>query len=301
MKRKSKVLIVVIPLLFLVVVSFLGYMVAHVERRGEARLFHFGKQIGIIKIKGVIISSSTLIKQIKAFRDNRAIGGVILRINSPGGGVAPSQEICEEIRKLGKRKPVITSMGSVCASGGYYIASSTSTIFANPGTVTGSIGVIVEFSNLTGLFKKIGVKSYVIKSGKFKDIGYPTRDMTPEDFKVIQGVVDSIFHQFVKAVSEGRHLPFEKVRALADGRVFSGAQAKELGLVDRLGNLEDAIAYMAKRLGVRGKPQVVYAPQPGKKLWQILFKSALGKWGHAFFSSVSLSPFYYLWPLTPGF
>ncbi len=300
MNRKSKTLIVSIPILFLVVVAFLGYLVAHVEKK-ETSLFHSGKRIGIIKLKGVIIGSSTLIKQIKAFRENRAIGGVILRINSPGGGVAPSQEIYEEVRKLSKRKPVVTSMGSVCASGGYYIASGTTKIFADPGTVTGSIGVIVEFSNLAGLFKKIGVKSYVIKSGKFKDLGYPTREMTPEDFKVIQNVVNSIYDQFVKAVAEGRHLPIDKVRALADGRVFSGTQAKELGLVDRLGNLEDAIAYMAKRLGVRGKPQVVYAPQPGKKLWQILFKSALGKWGHALFSPASLSPFYYLWPLTPGF
>ena len=291
---------VVIPLLFLLVVAFLGFMVAHVEKRGTA-LFHGGKRIGIIKVKGVIVRSDPLIREIKAFRDNREIGGVILRINSPGGGVAPSQEIYEEVRKLSQRKPVITSMGSVCASGGYYIASGTRTIFADPGTVTGSIGVIVEFSNLKGLLKKIGVKSYVIKSGKFKDIGYPTRDMTPEDFKIIQGVVDSIYAQFVQAVADGRHLSMKKVKALADGRIFSGAQAKELGLVDRVGNLEDAIAFMAKRLGIRGKPQVIYAREPGKKLWKILFKSSLGRWIHPLLPSTNLSPFYYLWSLNTVF
>ncbi len=301
MKTKSRVLIVIIPIVFLIAVALLGFLIARGMRSRQMILIPRGDRIGIIKVEGVIRRSDILIKQIKEFRDNRGIGGVILRIDSPGGGVAPSQEIYEEVRKLAKRKPVFTSMGSVCASGGYYIAAASSTIFANPGSVTGSIGVIVGFSNLNELFKKIGIKSYIIKSGKFKDIGYPTREMTPEDRKVLQTVVDSIFQQFVEAVARGRRLPVEKVRPLADGRVFSGVQAKSLGLVDRIGNLEDAIAFMAKRLGIRGKPEVVYAKNPRDKLWERLLKSTLGEWTQSLFDAGPVSPFNYLWPMQAGF
>ncbi len=300
MNKKSKILIITIPLFFLLVVAFLGFLVARLEEK-HAGLFHSGKKIGVIRVRGIIASSDPLIKQIKRFRDDPEIGGIILRINSPGGGVGPSQEIYEEVKKCRQRKPIIVSMGSICASGGYYIASAAQTIFADPGSVTGSIGVIVEFSNFKGLLEKIGVKSYVVKSGKFKDIGYPTRNMTPEDFKIIQNVVDSIYHQFVQAVSEGRHLPIKKVQALADGRIFSGLQAKKLNLVDRIGNLEDAIAFMARQLGIKGKPHVIYARKPNEKLWQILFKSLVGRWMRPFYHSTGISPFYYLWPLSPNF
>ncbi len=300
MKRKSKILVVAIPLFFLIIVAFLGYLVAKFETKHSSFIRH-SRKIGIIKIEGVIRRSDVLINQIKEFKKDRSIGGVILRINSPGGGVAASQEIYEEIGKLAKRKPVFTSMGSVCASGGYYIAVATKTIFANPGTVTGSIGVIVGFSNLKELFKKIGIKSVIIKSGKFKDIGYPTREMTPEDLRVLQSVVDSIYGQFVKAVSEGRHLPVKKVKSLADGRVFSGLQAKTLGLVDQIGNLEDAVASLSKSLGIRGEPEIVYAKSPRQRFWKKIFGSFLGKWGRPFFSSFDSSPFYFLWPIRAGF
>ena len=192
-------------------------------------------------------------------------------------------------------------MGSVCASGGYYIAAGSGTIFANPGSVTGSIGVILGFSNLNELFKKIGIKSYIIKSGKFKDLGYPTRDMNPEDLKVLQSVVDSIYNQFVRAVAQGRHIPVEKIRIIADGRVFSGLQAKKLGLVDKIGNLEDTIAHLARRLGIRGKPELTYAKNPQKKLWKLFFKSRLGKWAQPFLEPEHISPFNYLWPLQAGY
>ncbi|RTZ90852.1 MAG: signal peptide peptidase SppA, partial [Deltaproteobacteria bacterium] len=297
MKTKSRVLIVAIPIVFLIAVALLGFFVARMTKTKHAILLPRGKKIGIIKVVGVIRRSDILIKQIKDFRDDTGIGGVILRINSPGGGVAPSQEIYEEVRKLSAQKPVFVSMGSVCASGGYYIAAASRTIFANPGTVTGSIGVIVGFSNLNELFKKIGIKSYIIKSGKFKDIGYPTREMTPEDLKVLQSVVNSIYEQFVQAVAKGRHLPIEKVKALADGRVFSGVQAKKLGLVDKIGNLEDTISLMARRLGIRGKPALVYAKNPREKLWELFFKSAVGKWVQPLLAPTHISPFYYLWPL----
>jgi len=297
MKTKSRVLIVVIPLVFLITVAVLGFFIARTVETKHLILIPSGKRIGIIKVEGVIRKSDVLIKQIKGFRDDPGIGGVTLRIDSPGGAVAPSQEVFEEVRKLAKKKPVFTSMGSVCASGGYYIAAGSGTIFANPGSVTGSIGVILGFSNLNELFKKIGIKSYIIKSGKFKDLGYPTREMTPEDLKVLQSVVDSIYNQFVRAVAEGRHIPVEKIRAIADGRVFSGLQAKKLGLVDKIGNLEDTINHMAQRLGIRGKPEVTYAKSPRERFWKLFFKSRLGKWAQPFLEPERISPFNYLWPM----
>ncbi len=300
MKRKSKILIITIPFLFLIVTALIGFLVTRFEKQGT-NLFSLGKEIGVIRVRGVITRSAALIKQIHRFRDDRRIGGVILRINSPGGGVVPSQEIYEELRKLNRAKPVVTSMGSVCASGGYYIAAASRVIFANPGTVTGSIGVIVEFSNLSDLFKKIGVKTYVVKSGPYKDLGYPTRKMNPKDLKVIQTVIDSIYNQFVVTVSQSRHIPVAKVRSLADGRVFSGIQAQRLGLVDRIGNLQDAITYLGKRLGVRGKPHVIYARQSKARLWDLLFKSAFGKWIRPLMETAAPNPFYYLWSVGTGF
>ena len=295
MKTKSRLLIIAIPLVFLLVVAFLGYLVSNFGIK-HASLLHGGKRIGVIRLEGVIVKSALLIKEIKRFRDDRSIGGVVLRINSPGGSVAPSQEIHEEIKKLARKKKVVTSMGSVCASGGYYVAVASHTIFANPGSVTGSIGVIVGFSNLKGLFDKIGIKSYIVKSGRFKDIGTPSRDMTPEDLKVIQDVVDSIYGQFVKTVALDRRLPLEKVKALADGRVFSGTQAKRAGLVDRIGSLEDAITYLAKTIGVHGRPSVIYSKKPGKKLWELLFKNMVGNWASRVLGPAGNAGFYYLWP-----
>jgi len=300
MKKKSKILIVSVPLLFFIITAMIGFLVTRLEKRGP-HLFPRGKTIGIIRVRGVITHSEDLIKQIHRFRDDHRIGGIVLRIDSPGGGVVPSQEIYEELRKLNRLKPVVTSMGSVCASGGYYIAVASRMIFANPGTVTGSIGVIVEFSNLSDLFKKIGVKTYVVKSGPFKDLGYPTRKMNPEDLQVIQGVIDAIYAQFVSAVSKGRHLPKEKVLALADGRIFSGTQAIHLGLVDRVGNLQDAIAYLANYLGVKGKPHIIYARPSKVKLWDLLLKSALGKWIRPLMNVADTAPFYYLWPTGANF
>jgi protease-4 len=183
----------------------------------------------------------------------------VLRIDSPGGGVVPSQEIHDAVQRVRTKnnKAVIASMGSVAASGGYYIAVATDRIVANPGTLTGSIGVIMEMANVEGLLQKIGVEGVVIKSGKFKDVGSPLRKMSDEERGLLQNVMDDVHKQFIEAVAEGRALELSDVQALADGRIFTGRQAKDAKLVDELGDLEDAIQLAADIVGIEGEPKVV--------------------------------------------
>lgn len=242
---------------------------------GGGKSFVTGGAVGVVEVKGVIVDGLETIEQLHDFRDNDSIKAIVLRIDSPGGVVAPSQEIYEEVKKISAKKKVVVSMGSVAASGGYYVAAPASEIYANPGTITGSIGVIMRFSNIEGLMDKVGLKAYTVKSGPFKDIASPTRPMTEEDRKVMQAVIDSIHAQFIKAVSEGRKLPEEKVREIADGRIFSGEQALKLGLVDKLGGLEDAV----KRAGILGglgdEPTVVYPPKKRKLFGDLFIEEAM--------------------------
>jgi protease-4 len=225
------------------------------------------EKIAIIEIKGVILDSQPVIEKLIKFRKNEKVRAIVLRIDSPGGGVGPAQEIHAEVKKVELEKKVLVSMGSVAASGGYYIACAADKIIANPGTITGSIGVIVESLNVEDLFRKIGLRSTVIKSGRHKDIGSPLRKMTAEEKRLLQGVLDSVHEQFIHAVAEGRRLPLEKVRGLADGRIFSGDQAKNLGLIDNLGDLQDTIAMAAQMAGIKGEPEVIY---PEKKRFSLL-------------------------------
>jgi protease-4 len=216
-------------------------------------------RIALIKIEGVILDSTDTIEELRRYKDSSGIKAIILRINSPGGGVVPSQEIYEEVRKIreeGKKK-VVVSMGTVAASGGYYIASASNRIVANPGTLTGSIGVIMELANVEGLFKKIGVESVVIKSGRNKDVGSPFRKMLPEERAILQQLMDDVHTQFIQAVAEGRGLTEDRVREMADGSVFTGRQAKELGLVDEIGNLQDTVRLTADIVGIKGEPRIV--------------------------------------------
>ena len=225
------------------------------------------EKIAIIEVRGVIIDPQPTVEKLIKFRKNEKIKAIILRVDSPGGAVGPSQEIYSEIKKVQKEKKVVVSMGSVAASGGYYIACAADMIMANPGTITGSIGVIVESLNVEELFNKIGLRPEVIKSGAHKDIGSPFRKMSPEEKQLLQGVLDNVHEQFIKAVAEGRKLPLEKVRSLADGRIFSGDQAKTMGLVDELGNLQDTIALAAKMVGIEGEPEVIY---PERKRFSLI-------------------------------
>jgi len=205
----------------------------------------------------VIYSSEEYVRELRTLRENEAIAGVILRVDSPGGAVAPSQEIYEEVKKAVAKKKVVVSMGSLAASGGYYISAPATKIIANPGTLTGSIGVIMEVPNVEGLMNKIGIKTEVIKSGKNKDIASAFRTMSKEERELLQGVMDNVHEQFMKAVSEGRKIKMEDLRKIADGRVFTGEQAITYGLVDELGTLEDALKTAANLAGLKEEPEVV--------------------------------------------
>jgi protease-4 len=258
-------------LIFFVGVFFYAYLTG-----GEAGVLTAigGDAVGVVQIEGAINDSRDTIETLKRFADSDGIKAVVLRIDSPGGAVAPTQEIYQEVGKLRQKKPVIASLGSVAASGGYYIASACDQVVSNPGTLTGSIGVIMELGNVEELMKKIGIQGTSIKSGPNKDIGSPLRPLSPEGKKILQELVNNVHAQFVGAVAKGRRMPEEKVKELADGRVYSGEQAKGLGLVDVLGNMEDAVDLAAKRVGIQGPPQVVYSRSEEKSWMERLFSSA---------------------------
>jgi protease-4 len=220
-----------------------------------------GDKVAVIPVRGMISESEPVIEQLKKFGKDESVKAIVLRIESPGGGVGPSQEIYEEVKKVAVKKPVLTSMGALTASGGYYIACATQKVFANPGTMTGSIGVLMPFMNVRELAEKIGLRGMTVKSGEYKDIGSPLRDMKPDERALLQSVVDNVHLQFVNAVAEGRNLPREDVLRIADGRIFTGEQAKALGLVDALGNLEDAVAEAGKMGKIPGEPRVVSPPR----------------------------------------
>lgn len=218
-----------------------------------------GNKVALIDIDGVITDSKEVIEQLEKHRTNPAVKAIVLRISSPGGGVSPSQEIYEEIVKTRQvnNKPVVASMGGLAASGGYYIASAADVIVANPGSITGSIGVLLQVPNISGLLEKVGIKSVVVKSGEHKDLASPTREMTEAERKILQRLLDDVHDQFINVVSKERKLDRKKVEALADGRIFSGREAQSLGLVDQLGNLQDAIQRAATIAGIPGKPTVI--------------------------------------------
>ncbi|MDZ7316713.1 MAG: signal peptide peptidase SppA [candidate division KSB1 bacterium] len=217
-----------------------------------------GAKIGIVEIKGTIFNSEPIVKQLETFRKDSSIKAVVVRIESPGGGIAASQEIYEHVRRVrDSGKPVIASMGSVAASGGYYVALGADSIMANPGTTTGSIGVIAEFPNVDKLMDKLGIEMTVVKSGRFKDTGSPFRQPTEQEIRYLQQWIDDGYAQFLEVVAKERNLPEDQVRELADGRIYSGRQALALGLIDTLGTYRDAVALAAKAAGVKGEPKPV--------------------------------------------
>ena len=229
-----------------------------------------GDLIGVIHITGVISDPEPTLKQLRAFEKKENIKAVIVRINSPGGSVGPSQEIYSQLKKLNKKIPVVASLSSIAASGGYYIAVGAKHIVANPGTITGSIGVIMHKPNISGLLKKIGIKATVIKSGALKDLGNITRDLTDEEKAVLESVLHDIHSQFIQAVSESRQLPLDQVRQIADGRIFTGRQAKGLHLIDTLGNFSDAVDKASQLGNIQGTPQLYY---PEKDKWALIMEA----------------------------
>lgn len=294
---KKRPLIVASLLLAGLFVFFLvlALSIAGLTGGGRSSKFAIGDKVGVVEVLGVITSSAGVIDQLHDYRDDDSVKAVVLRVDSPGGGVGPSQEIHDEVQLLAAIKPVVASMGSAAASGGYYIAAPTDLIVANPGTITGSIGVIMEFTNFQELLEKIGLRSQVVKSGQHKDIGSPVRSMTEEDRAILQAMIDDVHSQFVEAVAAGRELPQEKVRELADGRIFTGRQARDLGLVDELGGLQVAIGKAAELGGITGKPHVVYPPEEKPRLMDFLIEESVQRLHHAL-QQENRAGFQYLWP-----
>jgi protease-4 len=217
-----------------------------------------GEKVALVELNEPIISSEAIVRQFKKYRENRSVKAIVFRVESPGGGVAASQEMYEEVKKTrDSGKPVVVSMGAVAASGGYYVSLGATRIVANPGTLTGSIGVIFQFLHVNELMKKLGIDESTFKSGRLKDSGSPFRKVNPEDEKYFQGLIADVYDQFVNVVATERKLDIRYVKKFADGRVFTGRQAKEYGFIDTLGTLENAVSIAAKLGGIEGKPRII--------------------------------------------
>ena len=272
------------PYLFFLMVSFsiftiliLGTMTL-VAWMGSGETDFGGEGVGVVEIEGAIADARDTIEQIRQFRADDDIKAIVIRIDSPGGAVGPSQEIYREIRKTIDTKNVIASMGAVAASGGYYVACAANGIVANPGTITGSIGVIMGYTNFRQLLDKIGMVPVVIKSGPYKDTGSPTREMREDERQILQSITNGIHDQFVSAIAEGREMPRVEVEAVADGRIFTGEDARTRGLVDRLGNFEDALQWAGELGGIEGDVVPVYARDKDLSMLRYLMSSSLSRW-----------------------
>jgi protease-4 len=241
----------------------------------EPRNFSFKDKVGVVLIEGVLSDSRDTVQQLDKYERDDGIKAIVLRIDSPGGAVVPSQEIYDKILLVKKSKKIVVSMGSVAASGGYYIACAADRIVANPGTITGSIGVIAQFSQIEELLEKVGLKTTVLKAGKYKDVGSPVREMTPSDKALIQDVIDDIHNQFIETVVSNRKIPRQEIEHIADARIFTGRQALETGLVDDLGNMDHAINTAADLAGIEGEPEIVYPAKKRRGLLRYIIRETM--------------------------
>jgi protease-4 len=251
----------------LVLVFFVGLSLITMAWWKKDSFWSAKDKVGVIEINGLITKSLPTLKNLRKFSDEEHIKAIVVRIDSPGGAVGPSQEIMREIEKVRKKKKVVASLGTVAASGGYYVACAADLIMTNPGTATGSLGVIMKLVNVEDLVKKLGVDFYSLQAGDLKDLGSPFRAMTPAERAVLQNLLNDIHQQFIADIARNRKLPVEKVKNLADGSVYTGQQAKELGLVDEMGNFEDAVEKAGRLGGIKGKVETVF---PEKKRFSIL-------------------------------
>ena len=256
--------------IFVVVAAGLVAIVVGVAALSDTPLgerFTFGKTVAVVEVRGVISDAADTVDALDHLRQQENAIGVVLRIDSPGGAVAPSQEIYDAVWRVRARKPVVASLGNVAASGGYYIASAADVVVADPGTLTGSIGAIMEVQNVATLAEKVGISQTVVKSGRFKDVGQPLRAVTDEERVLLQRMVDDVLGQFIDAVARGRGMETGRVRALADGRLYSGAQARDVGLVDELGGLAEATRVAWSRAGQTGEPRVSHVRMRTRAWW----------------------------------
>jgi protease IV len=258
--------------LFVLAVFTLVYVTLHTGGT-ESALSGFGDKIGVVDLDGVIIDPNTVVDQLKKFDDDSSIKAIIIHVNSPGGGVAASEEIYREVKRIHdeKKKPIIASIETVGASGAYYVSSATNKIYADNGSVVGSIGVIAEWVNYGDLMRWAKLKPEVLKVGEFKDTGDPTRELTPAEKAYMQGLIDNMYGQFVAAVAQGRHESVEQIKAIADGRVWTGQQALGLKLIDKIGDFQTAVDETAKSVGISGEPTLVHPEKDRKTLLDLLF------------------------------
>jgi protease-4 len=271
MRRKGLFIGIIVGIVFIFFLILWGVALRYVLHQDESE-FGFRKAVAVVDVKGDILSSDKVVKEIEKYDEDSSVRAIVLRVNSPGGGIAQSQEIYEAVKKADK--DIVASLGSIAASGGYYISCGADRIIANPGTITGSIGVITTFPKYHQLLKKIGVEYEVIKSGEHKDIGSPYREMTEDEKRLLQDVIDDLFDQFVEVVSVERDIPKEEVLKLADGRILSGNQAHEQGLVDEIGTFSDAVRIAGELGGIEGKPRVIRPKKKEYKLLDLLLKTA---------------------------
>jgi len=246
--------------------GFLFLICGFSSSSSSSSLWEPSGDIAIVEVKGPIYESQKVNEKLEKFRKNQSVKAVVLRIDSPGGAVGPSQEIYSEVKKLAAQKKVVVSMGAVAASGGYYIAAPATKILANPGSITGSIGVLMEHVEIDELLKWARINAEILKAGAMKDAGSLLRKLSPEERSYLEGILKNMHGQFLKAVSEGRNLPMEEVVKLGDGRAYTGEQALDLKLVDKLGNLEDAIQEAAQLAGIKGEPKLI-KPEKPKPAW----------------------------------
>ncbi|MBI1726324.1 MAG: signal peptide peptidase SppA [Candidatus Rokubacteria bacterium] len=259
MTSRGRVALVAVGVGVGIFVLFLGTIWVLMVTVSEDGLPTSGAKVAVVEIEGVIVDGTAAIRELREHADNSSIKAVILRVNSPGGVVAPTQEIFAAIQRARKAgKPVVATLGAVAASGGYYVAAAADRIYANPGTLTGSIGVVMQMANIEGLLKKVGVEYVVVKAGSYKDVGSFARTMSPEERKMLQALLDDVYSQFVDAVAEGRGLERREVLAFAEGRIYSGQQALALKMVDEMGGFEDAVEAAGKLANISGRPRLVY-------------------------------------------
>ncbi len=278
LSRSGKWALGILGVLFILFIFFWVLILVFLSTTDDSMRIGRGNNVAVVEIDGIIVDAGNVVRQIKKYRDNRNVNAILLRVDSPGGGVAASQEIYEEVKKTVENgKPVVVSMGAVAASGGYYVSLPASSIVANPGTITGSIGVISQFFHLDELFDKVGVDVTIIKSGRYKDAGSMYRDMEEFERAYWQELMDDVYLQFISAVAEARNFDIDKTLELAEGKIYTGRQAYELGLIDTLGTYEDAVRIAAALSGIDDDPDII-KERPRRTFWDSFFLSVLGNY-----------------------
>ena len=282
--------------LFVLAVFSLVYLTLHAGGN-ESSFGGFGDRIGVVDLDGVILSPQPVVGELKKFADDSSIKAIILHVNSPGGGVAASEEIYREVKRIHeeKKKRIVVSIETVGASGAFYVASASNKIYADKGSIVGSIGVIAQWVNYGDLLKWAKLKDVVIKTGEFKDTGNPARDLTPSEQAYMQSLIDNMFGQFIQAVADGRKMKFDDVKAIANGKVWTGEQALSMKLIDQVGDFESAVSDTAKSVGIKGEPTLV-RPDRDRKTMLDLLTGDISQWipGREKMLEQQVG-FYYLW------